>query len=581
MQPTLKRYFALLVTYLKPQWRRTCLMALCILLGTSLQLLNPQILRYFLDTANKHGSAASLLFASVFFIAIAIVNQAVSMATAYLTNYVAWTATNQLRSDLVTHCLSLDLTFHKTRTIGELIERIDGDVDALSNFFSQWLINLLTSVLLLAGVLILLFTINWRIGATMVLFSLMAFVVLLRLRRRALPYSLALRQMSATFYGFLSEQLGGMEDIRANGAVPYILRRFYLLLRQWVPINRKAQLTGSDIGTATFFLLSCGTAIALLLAAYMWYTHTITIGAAYLIFAYTQLLAQPITQLQIELQDLQQVGACVQRIEELLTTTPLLQNEHDAPLPQGALSVTFHNVTFGYVTSSPVLHHFNVQIQPGRVLGVLGRTGSGKTTLARLLVRLYDPQDGEIRVGDVSIQTTSLHTLRQHIGMVTQDVQLFHATIRDNLTFFDHTISTARILTAIEQMGLSSWYQTLAQGLDTIVKPGGTSLSAGEGQLLAFTRVFLSHPGLVILDEASSRLDPTSEALIEHAVDTLFSERTGLVIAHRLATVQRADDILIIEDGRVLEYGAREVLAADPTSHFSRLLQTGLEEVRI
>ncbi|HEY7357211.1 MAG TPA: ATP-binding cassette domain-containing protein, partial [Ktedonobacterales bacterium] len=164
-------------------------------------------------------------------------------------------------------------------------------------------------------------------------------------------------------------------------------------------------------------------------------------------------------------------------------------------------------------------------------------------------------------------------------GMVTQEVQLFQATVRDNLSFFNHALSDSQIVAALEQVGLLPWYQALPDGLETMLGAEGTGLSAGEAQLLAFARVFLTNPGLVILDEASSRLDPATERLLERAVGKLFAGRTAIVIAHRLATIQRADDILILEDGRVLEYGPRVALAGDPNSRLSRLLRVGLEEV--
>ena len=179
----------------------------------------------------------------------------------------------------------------------------------------------------------------------------------------------------------------------------------------------------------------------------------------------------------------------------------------------------------------------------------------------------------------IDIHTTSLHDLRGHIGMVTQDVQIFHATVRDNLTFFNRAISDEELLTVIDSLGLQTWFDTLANGLDTILETEGGSLSAGEGQLLAFTRVFLQDPGLVILDEASSRLDPATEQLIERAVDRLLQNRTGIIIAHRLQTVQRADQIMILQDGQIGEYGDRLTLASDPNSHFAELLRTGMDEV--
>ena len=171
--------------------------------------------------------------------------------------------------------------------------------------------------------------------------------------------------------------------------------------------------------------------------------------------------------------------------------------------------------------------------------------------------------------------------LRRCIGMVTQEVQLFQATVRQNLTLFDDTLPDERIRQVIEEIGLSDWLASLPKGLDTFLEAGSSGLSAGEAQLLAFARVFLADPGLIILDEASSRLDPATEQRIEKAVDKLLTNRTGIVIAHRLGTVQRADEIMILEDGRIAEHGPRLALADDPASRFHRLLQTGLEEVMV
>ena len=233
------------------------------------------------------------------------------------------------------------------------------------------------------------------------------------------------------------------------------------------------------------------------------------------------------------------------------------------------------HVTFGYTEDETVLKDVSFQLQPGKSLGLLGRTGSGKTTITRLLFRLYEINTGQIRVEGKPIEKIRLDDLRNRVGMVTQDVQLFNATVRENLTLFDTGISDERILSVIEELGLSEWYQSLPNGLDTFLE--GTGLSAGEAQLLAFARVFLKDPRIVILDEPSSRLDPATEQRIDRAVQRLLKGRTSIIIAHRLGTVQQVDEIMILADGEIREHGERSRLVQDPDSVFSQLLKTGLE----
>lgn len=579
MHIPLRRYLSLLLKYLKPQWFSVVLMAVSLLASIGLQLINPFILRYFIDTVLSGKLSPSLALLGLLYIGVTLLGQGVTIATSYCSENVAWTATNRLREDLVAHCLALDMGFHKARTPGELIERIDGDVDALSNFFSKFVINLLGSIVLLIAMLVVFFFIHWLVGVVMTAFALCALLIMMRIRRRSIPLWKAMRQKSAEFYGFLSERLVGTEDIRANGAVAYVLHCFHRLTRAWYPVNRKAMMAGFLMGSSALFLFVCGSTLAISLGIYLWTLGSISVGTIYLLFRYTDQLSQPIGEIQTQLQDLQQAEACLQRIEELLQVTSALRDGPGIALPQGPLALELRNVTFGYVATQPVIQKLSLDLRPGKVLGVLGRTGSGKSTLSRLLFRMYDPQDGEILIGGVPANQARLHDLRQRIGLVTQDVQLFHATVRDNLTFFNPAIADKRILETIQDLGLSRWYQALPEGLNTELAANGAGLSAGEAQLLAFTRVFLTNPGLIILDEASSRLDPATENLVERAIDVLFARCTAIVIAHRLATVQRADEILILEDGHMVEFGPRQQLAADPTSRFAQLLQAGMEEV--
>ena len=585
-KPTLATYRDLLFKYLGPQWFRTLLMVLLLFISIALQLLNPLLLRSFIDAATNGANTTSLVITGLLFVGISLVNQGISVSAVYLSENVAWTATNALRIDLVAHCLKLDMSFHKAHTSGEMLERIDGDVNTLATFFSQSVVYLLGNTLLILGIVVLLFVADWRIGIVMGTFTFIAFAILYRLREFAVPAWEQNRAKSAEFYGFIGEQLAGTADTRANGATGYVMNKFYQLLRSWYPINRRAGLSGFTMVLATIGVFGIGNALAFAVGAYLWSNHTITLGTVYLVFYYTNLIEEPMQQIRRQLQQLQQAAAGIERVQRLLLTPTRISDGGHLSLPSGALPVNFEHVSFGYDaldgqdTDNMILHDISFHLQPGKVLGVLGRTGSGKTTLARLILRLYDIQSGQIRLGGVPANQTRLRELRQHIGMVTQDVQLFNASVRDNLTFFNPNIPDKRIVSVLEDLGLARWLHALPEELDTVLGSDGEGLSAGEAQLLAFTRVFLSNPGLVILDEASSRLDPATEQLIERAISKLLVGRTAIVIAHRLGTVQRADEILVMEDGRIVEYGKRVTLAANPQSRFASLLQTGLEEVR-
>ena len=220
-----------------------------------------------------------------------------------------------------------------------------------------------------------------------------------------------------------------------------------------------------------------------------------------------------------------------------------------------------------------MLDDVSFRLAPGTVLGLLGRTGGGKTTITRLISRLYDPDQGTVRLGGVDLRTVSPGSLRRAVGVVTQDVQLFRATVKENLTFFDRESDDKAVLAVLDRAGLGDWVRGL--GLGTVLEAGGGGLSAGESQLLAFARVFLQDPGVVVLDEPSSRLDPATEAMLAGASERLFSGRTVIIVAHRLDTVRTADQIMVVEGGRIVEYDERAALAGDPASRYSRLLAAG------
>ena len=573
----LRQYVSLLVHYLKPLWFRVTLLVVFMFGGIGLGLLSPQIIRYFIDTAKAGGALRNLLIAGGLFLVVGILGQIVTLISSYLGQDVGWRATNRMRGDLAFHCLNLDMSFHQQYTPGEMVERVDGDTTALSNFFSEFVLQVIGSTFLLVGVIIMVSREDWRVGIALTAFVIIAFVIYSLIRSIAVPAYTAERESYAKLYGFIEERLIGIEDIRTNGGNAYTMNRFYDVNSDAYRRVLRSEIMGEIVQATTRIMFALGLATSMGMGIYLFREGTFTIGTVFMVVQYTAMFRHPLDQISRQLNDLQRATAGLKRIEALQRTTSHIQDGTETLPASGAISIEFDGVTFNYNEGEPVLKKVSFNLAPGKVLGLLGRTGSGKTTITRLLFRFYEPNIGEIRLGDMPIVKVQLDNLRQNVGLVTQDVHLFYASVRDNITLFDPAITDSQILGVIEDLGLSEWYASLSDGLDTVITSGG--LSAGEAQLLAFARVFLKDPGIIILDEPSSRLDPATEQQIDRAVQKLLRNRTGIIIAHRLGTVERVNEIMILEDGEIREHGEREHLVRDPNSRFSQLLKTGLEEV--
>lgn len=575
MNVPITQYIALLHTYLKMQIGRVLLLAFLLFSGIALQLLNPQVVRRFIDSVQQGTEQTALIQMALWFLLVVLAQRGMAIATTYVSQQIAWSATNGLRRDLTRHVLTLDMGFHNAHTPGELVERIDNDVDRLANFFSEFLLQILSGILLTVGVLALLWREDWRVAALLAFFVIAYTVVHARGQQLATPYWEKERQYSADLMGFVEERLAGVRDIQTSGAIDYTLRRFYELIRRRTWQALKADVV-TDVGwTISKIFYDLGTVTGMALGAYLFLRGQITLGTVYLILSYLESLNGPLTRIAGQLEELQQARVAISRVQSLLQTAPKVPDQGSLTLPDNQpFSVDFKHVSFFYHEGVEVLRDLSFTLQPGQKLGLLGRTGSGKSTISRLLFRLYDVKRGEILLNGHDLQQLRLADLRQHIGLVTQEVQIFPASLRDNLTLFNGRISDAQIWENLRQLGLEEWVQAMPAGLETRLAADGKSLSAGEAQLLALARVFLKDPGLVILDEASSRLDPATERLLERSLDHLLAGRTAIIIAHRLATVRRADAILILEAGQVQEFGPYQKLANDPDSRFARLLRT-------
>lgn len=446
---SLRRYRDFLVTYFVPQWPRVVLLAALLGSSIALGLLAPQIVRNFIDSARADATPAALIVTVAFFLAVAVGHQVAETAATYLSADVGWRATNRMRSDLALHCLQLVMSFHNEHTPGELIERIDGDVGQLSNFFSQFVVALLGSALFLIGVLALVWREDWRAGLAFTLFAVLSLIALRRVFTLGVVPQRRSRQAQAHVAGFLEERLAGAEDIRSAGATPYVMRGLYHALRTALQRGRLALVIARLGSRASWLLFALGNAMALGVGGYLFSVDAITLGTVYLLVHYLASAWAPLNDVSEQLEDLQRATASLGRIDELLSMDGGTREGPGVALPAGPRPVTFQNVSFGYRANAPVLQEVTFHLESGAVLGLLGRTGSGKTTLIRLLSRLCDPDGGAIRLGEADLRDIRLDELRQRVGLVTQEVQLFHATVRDNLTFFDTAIPDDRIVTVL------------------------------------------------------------------------------------------------------------------------------------
>ena len=569
---------SLLATYLRPEAPRAVLLGLLLFAGIGLQLANPQIAKAFIDQAQAGEPFEQLIWIALGFIGVAILTQAATVAEAYVAENLGWRTTNALRADLTRHVLDLDASFHAEHGVGELIERIDGDVSAIADFFARFVVQVLGNGVFLLGLLVLLYREDWRVGILLTVFALLALTFMTRDGGFVGIRSKAARQAAADLTSYLEERLAGLPDLKSSGADSYAMRGLHERLAARFQSVQRSVMAGSLFNGVVGLIFVVGTGAALGLSAALYLqVGAITLGSVYVVFRYTGMLRQPLERLTRQMNSFQTAMGGIVRVRELLDTTSKIVDGQREIQPRGALAVEFDRVSFAY-EEEPVLRDVTFSVAPGEVLGLLGRTGSGKTTISRLLFRLHDPAAGVIRLGGAEIRTAQLDQLRQRVGLVTQDVQLFQGTLRDNVALFDPGIADARLCAVFAELGLEEWLRALPDGLDTRLGAAGRGLSAGESQLVALARVFLKNPGLVVLDEASSRLDPLTERLLERAVARLLEGRTGLVIAHRLSTVERADSILILEQGHVAELGPRADLVDNPASRFAGLLRVGMRE---
>ena len=549
--------------------------------GSALALAGPLVVRTIVDRATDGSTAGALRNLALLFLAIVVAAQVVQVVVARWATATAWTTTNDIRLRITRHVLGLDHEFHRRHTPGELIQRVDGDVTSVSDFLSQVLPKAVGAVFVVAGTIIVLVVIDWRVGIGMVLYVAAAFTAVVLNRHRSIREASDEMGSYARLYGGIEERLNAAEDLRSSGAGDHAMWRFVEDSSEAIRSSVRREHAFLSMWWAVQGAVVAGTALSLVASGLLVSRGVISIGTAFLLFQYVLLISRPLEEVVHELETVQKANGAMVRVVDLLALQPSIVDTGSRIPAPGALGVGFDGVSFDYadeVTDEqdlpPVLDGVDVTIEPGRSVGIVGRTGSGKTTFSRLVLRLVEATSGQVSLGGIPIADIPLDELRRRVALVPQEVELFGGTVRDNVTLFDAEPSDHEVIAALRAVGLD----TLAEGgIDRALGAGGAGLSAGEAQLLAMARVWLHRPDLVVLDEATARVDPETEARLEAAVRELRRGRTTLIIAHRLSTLREVDQIMVFDQGRLIEHGDRTLLATSD-SRFRRLLELALED---
>jgi ATP-binding cassette, subfamily B, bacterial len=567
--PHVARY----IGYAGSQRRWFVLLGVLIPADIARQLISPLVMGWFVDAALSGRPTIELIHLAGWFFGLALVGQALAVAAAYIAARVAWATTNMLRTDLLAHCMRQDGGFQLRHPPGELVDRVDGDVTLLAGVMSGMVLEVLAQALLVVGILAALFHLDWRFGLMFAPFAAVMLVLLRRLAGRAVPLLTARRQAGAELLAFLEERLAGLDDLRANGANQHTVDQLWQRIRVHYQCARRAAVAAVAWPVAVQGLSAVNFSVALAMGVWLYQHAGLSVGTVFAGLSYAMLLRIPLMNITTRFQDIEDVVVSVRRLNQLF-------DEHspvrDGPgtLAPGPKAVVLDRVSFSYGTQ-PALRGVSLDLPAGHSLALVGRTGSGKSTLVRLLFRQYDPDAGVIRVGGADLRQVSVASLRSRITLVTQDVHVLPSTLRDNLTLFDPSVPDERLWCALAEVGLEQWLASLPDGLDTMLGDDGRGLSAGQAQLVALTRAFLTDPDVVLLDEPSAMLDPHTERLLHRAIARFVRGRTAIIVAHRMETLRMVDHVLLLADGRVLDVGERAPLLLAAHPDLESLVQSG------
>ena len=571
---------------IRPHRRSFVGYGLLLAVSTSMPIAASLIMARFVKLAVGGAGVRRLAPYGLAYAGLGLAASAIGIVVTWRATVLAWQLTNDLRHDLASHVLNADLAFHRDRTPGELLTRCDGDVTSLTSFLASVVARVVGIALLAIISVIVLAIVEPILAPVLAVGYTVLGWTMWRVRNTSTSATVIERTIDAEMSGMVEQYLAGADDVATLAGGTHALRRFAESAgRLVVAAGGRVKAEMLVQGSIKSVMAGCEIGV-LVVGAIAFAAGRIDIGAVVLGYRLVVVVRSPVEHLTWRLQESQGVAGAARRVLELLAEQRRVQSG-TGHLPIGRLDVRFDAVGLVYddaADGETALDSFDLSIAAGRVVGLVGRSGSGKTTIARLLLRLVTPTSGAVLLGGTSVVGLDDVDFRRRVGAIPQDVQLFPGTVRENVAMFDDR-SDNEIEQALRDAGLGRWFDDLVAGLDTRLSADGrsdddddrTGLSAGEAQLLAIARALLRRPDVVVLDEATSRVDPATQAAISTALGRLVAGRTGVIIAHRLETLDVCDDIAVLADGALVEYGPRRELAADPTSRYAALRAIGAD----
>jgi ATP-binding cassette subfamily B protein len=560
--PPARRKLRRLVPYFRPYLGRTVATVALMLVVTASGLAIPAIAQYAIDHGITEGDKGVLLGAVGLFVLAGLVGWLAGYHQTYLSSWVGERVLLDLRTDTFRHLMRLELGYHERTPTGRTVSRLTSDIEALQQLVTDGVTSLVVNGLTFIGVVVILFLYDVRLALlTFVIFPALAIGTALFRVYSTRAYRRT-RERVAEVLATLQETLSGMRVVQGFGRQRPTARLFDRVNEEYREANMATIRLSGVYFPGVELLSGIGTAIILYFGATMVLDQEVTVGVMVAFVGYLSSFFDPIQQLSQLYATFQSAMAALEKIFGVLDTEPRLADAPDAvPLPPLRGEITLRGVGFAY-DRVPVLEDIDLHIRPGETVALVGTTGAGKSTLAKLIARFYDPVEGEVLIDGHDLRTVTLRSLRDQLAVVPQEGHLFAGTVAENLAFARPEATDEELEAAAAAVGVDELIAGLPDGMDTVISEKGSGLSAGQRQLISFARALVADPRLLILDEATSSVDLRAEARIEAALETLLADRTAIVIAHRLSTIRDADRIVVLEAGRIVEEGTHDELVA-------------------